>query len=232
MQGVIFSTVVDGLAMTKVRSLLLCAGLDIADFLYLVNNRGWPGETREIDGPSVNVVLLFLIITRGQNVPNVQVTSSEDNPNTNMTKIITKPCKNIWKVCICYLVYVVSLTMLKKIIYLLIFLFLFQGYPAEGKVDDIAWNTSSLVSIFSRYNPKLSISVVEEKSEVPAAELPLFYDPYEQYGCGLRLAVTLGWKYCCKTKNTNIEGYFRQHWLKTITERNKMEDVSFLLLFL
>ena len=72
----------------------------VADIVYLHCTQGWDNNfARTLEMPSVNNVILFCILARVDFCSQVQVTTTEDQENTNYQKIGFRSCKNIWKVC-------------------------------------------------------------------------------------------------------------------------------------
>jgi hypothetical protein len=64
---------------------------------------------------------------------------------------------------------------------------------------------------------------------VNAESVPLLFDPYEQYGCMLRVCTDLGWKYCCKTATHKLAQFINKNWMKhlQVIFAKEQEKVSY-----
>lgn len=101
-------------------------------------------------------------------------------------------------------------------IYLFFYLYLtIQEYPAENKVNDLIWDSQSLMKILLRYNPLTTVYEDDTGLVVwDSEQIPVLYDPFEQFGSLLRVCATLGWTYRCKTATNKISLFINKNWLK------------------
>lgn len=88
------------MALNSLSAALLPYGLVVGDIIYLHSTSGWMGEfERNIDYPSVNNIIMFLVICRSEVAATLQVTSMEAGSSSNYQRVVVRNCKSIWKVC-------------------------------------------------------------------------------------------------------------------------------------
>lgn len=109
--------------------------------------------------------------------------------------------------------------------------FTIQDYPAENKVNDLVWDAQSLTNILLRYNPLIT-EYDDDTGKVVwnCEQVPVLFDPFEQFGSLLRACAMLGWTYRCKAATNKISMFINKNWMKHLQAvKNLTSDQVFFL---